>query len=250
MKAYAIAFACTLYSISASASQYKFSVPRVSISVAEQNRVHPAEAIGYAVFPHGVKVPAYAISVPTGVDETEDEYHAPDVDCGQMQCTFDMQLKPELATQLRAYHITGTNEWVLAPTSWTRWQGAIGANGNTVLVMSDASGKSNLSLYTVPACYGCGLDAASIYFADAARKNKLEYDSSYSSTNVPLHKVQKNPSTVLFQYQLPQQYKTDGVAKYHANSDDIFQSLKVSIAEKDIALARAMLNFFLITHPD
>lgn len=250
MKTYAVALSIMLSSITAYAEQYRFGVPRVSISATEQKRVHPVEAIGDAVFRGGVKVPAYAISVPTGIDDDEGQYHAPTVNCHKSKCHFDMQLDPKLAAQMRVYNITETNEWVLAPATWTRWQGAIGANGNTVLVMSDASGKSNLSLYVVPACYGCGLDAASIYFADAARKNKIEYDNSYSSTNVPLHKVQKNPSTVLFQYQLPQQYKTDGVAKYHTDSDDIFQSLSVSIAPENIALARAMLNFFLITHPN
>lgn len=248
MKTLSTATLLALCSITVHAEQYKFVLPKVSISTTEQKQVHPIESIGEAVFRNGVKVPAFAMSVPLGTDDEDGQYHAPTANCHKVKCVFDMKLDAKLAAGMKVYNISQSNEWLLVPASWTRWQGAIGVNGNTALVMSNPTGKSNLSLYTVPACYGCALDAASIYFPAAALENKKAFNNSYSSTNVPLQLVQKNTNTVFFQYQLPQQYKTDGIAKYNPGTDDLYQSLKVSMAPEEVAQVRAMLNFFLLIH--
>lgn len=248
MKAFSAAILLALCSVTAHAEQYQLMAAKVSISVAEQKQIHPVESIGEAVFRDGIKVPAFAMSVPHGTDDEDGEYHAPTANCHKVKCYFDMKLDAKLAAGMNVYNISQTDEWILVPTSWTRWQAGIGVNGNTALVMSNSTGKSYLSLYAVPACYGCALDAASIYFPAAAQENKKVFDSSYSSTNVPLQLIQKNPNTVFLQYQLPHQYKTHGVAKYNPGTDDLYQSLKVTMAAEEAAQARAMLNFFLLIH--
>lgn len=248
MNHFSITTLIALCSLTVHAEQYKFTAPQISISLNEQKQIHPVESIGEAVFQEGMRVPAYAISVPTGVDEEDDQYHAPTADCRKVKCYFDMKIDSKLAAEMRVYNITETNEWILAPASWTRWQAGIGANGTIAFTMADATGKSSLSFYASPVCYGCALGAASIYFPTAAKEFKKEFETDYNSTNVPLQRVQKNANTVLFQYQLPQQYKTNGVAKYNPNTDDLFQSLKVTVPPKDEILARTMLNFFLFTH--
>ncbi|TCM67060.1 uncharacterized protein DUF4850 [Acinetobacter calcoaceticus] len=243
---------CTLLGLSLLASssyatKYQLSTPQVTLSAAEQKATHPMTAIGQAVFRNGVKIPAISVSVPTGVDE-DDSPHSPSQNCQISQCFFDMKLDPQLASQFKAYHIADTDEWILAPATFTRFQGAIGVNGNTAIVMSSPDRKSNLSLYVVPACVGCALDAASIYFPQAARENKATFGTEYSGSNVPLKLVRPNKETVYFQYQLPQQYSTDGVAKFSDEADIYFQELNVTLAPHQKALASAMLNFFSLTH--
>ena len=76
------------------------------------------------------------------------------------QSAISQWIYQKLAASMRVYNIAETEEWTLAPAEWTRLKGAIGVNGNTVLALASADQKSNLSLYAVPACVGCGLDAA------------------------------------------------------------------------------------------
>lgn len=74
---------------------------------------------------------------------------------------------------MRVYNIAETDEWILAPAEWTRLKGAIGVNGNTVLALASADQKSNLSLYAVPACVGCGLDAATHFSRSCKAKSAV-----------------------------------------------------------------------------
>lgn len=231
------------------AKPYNFSPPAINISMAEQKAQHPITAIGQAVFRNGVKIPAYSISVPMGTDE-DDSPHLPTENCSITKCFFNMDVDPKLAEQFTVYHIADTTEWILAPRSFTRIKAAIGANGNTAVLMTTADQKSNLSLYVVPACVGCALDAASIFFPEAAKENKKQFDQVYSGTNVPLKIVRPNKHTAYYQYQLAAQYVTDGVAKFNMEGDTAFQQLSMSLSPPQKPLARLMLNFFSLTHPN
>lgn len=242
-----VAVGLSFFSTASFAEKYTFSPVRIDISVNEQRKMHPITAIGTAIFKNGVQVPAYSISVPMGMDET-DAPHRPTASCNKSKCYFAMDLPKKLAASMRVYNIAETEEWILAPAEWTRLKGAIGVNGNTVLALASADQKSNLSLYAVPACVGCGLDAATPFFPEAARQNHQLYGTKFSGTTPPVHIVRANQQTVYYQYQLKGQYQTNGVAKFRPNEDNIYDGLSVTVTSDKMEYARIMLNFFSLTH--
>ena len=242
-----VAVGLSFFSTVSIAEKYAFSPVRIDISVNEQRKTYPITAIGAAIFKNGVQVPAYSISVPMGMDET-DAPHRPTASCNKSKCYFAMDLPKKLAASMRVYNIAETEEWILAPAEWTRLEGAIGVNGNTVLALASTDQKSNLSLYAVPACVGCGLDAATPFFPEAARQNHQLYGTKFSGTTPPVHIVRANQQTVYYQYQLKGQYQTNGVAKFRPNEDDIYDRKSVTIASDKREYARIMLNFFSLTH--
>jgi hypothetical protein len=183
-----------------------------------------------------------------GTDETEEEIHKPTENCNSSKCYFAMDLPPNIASQMRVYNIAETNQWILAPAAWQRMQGYIGVNGNTVLTIASSDQKSNLSLYSVPACVGCALDAASPFFPEAAKENQKEYGAKFSGVSTPLHIVRANKKTVYYQYQLKGQYQTNGIAKFRLNEDNPYDDMSVDIPTDKIEYARIMLNFFALTH--
>jgi hypothetical protein len=241
------AFTLCFVSTFSFAEKHTFSPVKIDISVNEQKKTHPLTAIGTAIFKNGVQVPAYSISVPMGTDET-DEPHGPTASCHTPKCYFAIDLPKKLAANMRVYNIAETDQWILAPAEWTRLRGAIGVNGNTVLAIASADQKSNLSLYSVPACVGCGLDAATPFFPEAAKENQKTFGTKFEGIATPIHIVRANKQTVYYQYQLKGQYQTNGVAKYRPNEDNIYDGIKVTVAPDKMEYARIMLNFFSLTH--
>ena len=243
----AVAASLSFFSTASFAEKYTFSPVKIDISINEQRKMHPITAIGTAIFKNGTQVPAYSISVPHGIDET-DAPHRPTASCNKSKCYFAMDLPKKLAANMRVYNIAETDEWILAPAEWTRLQGAIGVNGNTVLALASAEQKSNLSLYAVPACVGCGLWAASPFFPEAAKESQKIYGTKFEGVATPIHIVRANKQTVYYQYQLKGQYQTNGVAKFRPNEDNIYDGLSVTVASDKMEYARTMLNFFSLTH--
>lgn len=230
------------------AEKYSFSPPRVKLSINQQKKIHPLTFIGQATFKNGVHVPAYSVSVPMGSDATDGEIHSPTNNCKSSKCYFAMDLPKDIASHMRVYNIAQTDEWILAPAEWTRMQGDMGADGNTALTITSSDQKSNLSLYSVPACVGCALDAASPFFPEAAREYQRSFGIKYSGVSTPLHIVRANKKTVYYQYQLKGQYQTNGIAKFRPDEDNPYDDMSVAVPADKIGYARIMLNFFALTH--
>ena len=225
-----------------SAAMYRFSADQVKISAKQQLHIHPIQANGFALLQNAVKVPIYKVGAPNGLDGS---ISIADRNC-KSGCRFNFKLSSDIATQFKIYQFPFDN-FVLVPKSWNRVEVQSGANGNTVINMQSPDGKSTLNIQEIPACYGCSIAAASIYFPEANRMNG-QNKQYYTSNNANLKTVRANAQTVYFQYQLPQHYKTDGVAKYRPQGDDLFNSIRVSLPDKDKKSASAILNFYSQLH--
>ncbi|ENV46318.1 hypothetical protein P255_00457 [Acinetobacter brisouii CIP 110357] len=240
--------AMSLLSTFSFAKKYNFTPAKVTLSVNEQKKRHPLTYVGQAVFKNGVHIPVYSISVPMGTDEKERQYHSPTVNCNSSKCYFAMDLPKDMASHMKIYNIAETGQWILAPASWSRMEGYIGADGNTIMTITSSDQKANLNLYDVPACVGCAMEAASPFFPEAAREYQRAFDIKLNTLSTPLHIVRANKKTVYYQYQLKDQYQTNGVSKYRPDEDNPYEEMSVTLPENQIAYARLMLNFFALTH--
>lgn len=222
---------------------YKFSADTVSISNKQQQQLHPVSQVGYASFKNNVKVPVFTIGVP---DTIEDGIRYNDTHC-KTGCYFNMSLNPQLASQVKVFNLIG-NGFILVPRQWNRFEAQLGVNGNAVFKIQSNDGKSTLMTYDVPACVGCGVDSASIYFPEANQRNKKVFQTFYTGNNANLKTVRANKETVYFQYQLPNHFQTNGVAKYRPNEDELFNMLRITLPKEQKELARQILNFYSLTH--
>lgn len=196
---------------------------------------------GFASFRNGVKIPVFTIKNISDTDLSGN----PSINCLKEKCYFPMEIEPNIAKNMKIY-IYSYDQWILVPKEWNNIEAIIGGNGNTVFSMSSPDQKSVLSMYDIPACFGCAITSASAYFPTAS-KYKAFY-IKYDSSNVPLNIVRPNDHTVYYEYQLPGKYKINGIARFYPESDNPFTSLKVGLPENQKKVARAMLNFYALTH--
>lgn len=225
------------------AEVYTLSVPVLHSHANERAKVHQWVNLGQAEFPTGIRIPAYGISIQNPVEDGLLRSFTP---CRATACTFGLKLNSAIAQQLALYQVAGVG-WFLAPRHWKTIEASMGPSGIAALTMFSPDGKQYLTLSDTSACVGCALTAASLFFKEAEQQAKKNEFGTYSRANVALKKVPLNPHTVLYSYQLPQQYRTDGVAKFSGMQADIvnFREMTVTLNPANQPLARAMLNFYV-----
>ncbi|WP_162626512.1 DUF4850 domain-containing protein [Acinetobacter sp. CFCC 10889] len=64
------------------------------------------------------------------------------------------------------------------------------------------------------------------------------FQTFYTGNNANLKTVRANKETVYFQYQLPNHFQTNGVAKYRPNEDELFNMLHIYLKNKRNSLGR------------
>ncbi len=70
----------------------------------------------------------------------------------------------------------------------------------------------------------------------------------YTSNNTNLKTVRANAHIVYSQYQLANYGQTNGVAKYRSESDELFNSMRVTVPNAQKQLTTVMLNFYSQLH--
>lgn len=225
---------------------YQFGFPKQQSTVAERARVHQWIPLGAAQFQEGISIPAYGITIE---DPIEEGLLKDFTFCQPVTCHFKFKLNAAQAQQLAVYQVQGLG-WFLAPRHWKTIEASMGPSEIAALVMFSPDGTQYLSMDDTSACVGCALTSASLFFqeaADEARKNDFWV---YGSSNVALKKILLNQQTIIYSYQLPAHYPSHGVAKFTGMQADIvnFRRMTVSLVPEEKALAKAILNFYLLTH--
>ena len=222
---------------------YQFQPDQVEIDVDTQQQRHQLHPAGFAEFKHNVRVPVFNVSV---LNPVKSGLLFPKQDC-KKGCQFKMTLDPSIAKQMKIYHI-GANGFYLVPEAWQSIEANMGVNGDLSLIMQSDDGNANLMVYQSAACISCALSHAAILFPAAARDYAAEYDIEYSGNNANLNIIYPEASTAYFDYQIAGRDKTHGVARYQHHPDRLYDSMRVTLPAADKAMARAMLNFFLLQH--
>lgn len=227
----------------ANAEVYTLGAPVLHSSAAERANVHRWVSLGQAQFPAGIRIPVYGITIQNPVEDGLLNTFTP---CRAKACVFNLKINPATAQQLALYQVAGIG-WFLAPRHWKTIEASMGPSGIAALTMFSPDGKQYLTLSDTSACVGCALNQASLFFKEAQQQAKQNEFVAYSRANITLKKVPLNRHTVLYSYQLPQRYRSDGVAKFSGMQADIvnFRQMTVTLNSANQPLAKAMLNFYL-----
>lgn len=242
---------------------YQFIYPKLHKTAAERARVHQWIRLGSARFEDGILLPAYGITIEDPLNENPiDKNHINKRDlnnnltqqgllknfstCQPKACNFSFKLTATQAQQLAVYQVAGLG-WFLAPRHWKTIEANMGPSGIAALVMLSPDRKQYLTMDNSSACVGCALSNASLFFPAAAGEARKNEFLGYEASNVALKKIPLNKQTVIYSYQLPAHYPSDGVAKFTGVQADIinFRKMTVSLTPEDKPLARRMLNFFI-----
>lgn len=147
-----------------------------------------------------------------------------------------------------AFHI-----WI-GPKGWTGHAGA-GVDGTTSTYLypvdgSDSSGP-RINYYVIPACVGCILSAAAVYFPDAMKgwDDEFNRDGKIPITVPPRLKVTRlSPTLVLYSLPDVNGLRVGGVAYYNSGgeeSDASFLSAQFAMRPQDSTLTTFLLNTFI-----
>jgi Domain of unknown function (DUF4850) len=198
------------------------------------------------------KVDTFAINLPVQVLMTSDGMSGDSLFKDQYPESTKVVAQHQLASQIGAYG-AAYKIWI-GPNGWTGQAGA-GVDGTVSAYLyplggSDSAGP-RINYYVIPACGGCILSAAALYFSNAMNEWNVEYnkDGKVPIKIPPGLKVTKlSPTLVL--YSLPDIHglTVGGVAYYDSGgeeSDASFLSAQFTMPAKDSVLTRFLLKTFL-----
>ena len=219
--------------------------PQFSENAIERKKSNRFYSLGDATFSHGIKIPAYGVTVQNPMDDGLLKDSEP---CTKKTCNFNFTLKAQDATQLKLIELPSIG-YVLIPRHWTDISAGTGANGTGSALIMSPNQKEAITLYNSSVCAGCGYPNASLYFPQLL-KQSVEYEyGGVQDRNKKLTLVYPLKTTAFFSYQIPNiSGKTHGVAKYIDDGDFNFVNIHLTLEQQNRHLATPILNFYNATH--
>ena len=155
------------------------------------------------------------------------------------------------AGQVAAYGVAGCV--ILAPIGWTG-SGLVGADGNTAAHLHATAAATivgSLTFSTIPACYGCAMTEASLYFPSVVKACRQAYPPG-TDCGPPLTMKRDFLKPGLLAYSLSP--TVNGVAEttlVHSALSQVFLFAmeQVSLPQADVPLETVSLNYFVSITP-
>lgn len=158
--------------------------------------------------------------------------------------------------QVAAYGVAGCV--ILAPVGWTG-SGLVAADGNSgahLHATASATIRGSLAFSTIPACYGCAMGEASLYFPSVVKACQQAYPPPYPPPGTicgpPLAMKRDFLSPGLLAYSLSP--TVNGVAETNLVQSataqvNLFAMEQVSLPQPDVPLETVLLNYFVSITP-
>lgn len=198
--------------------------------------------IGTATLTNGVTLPAYKVYFINALQAHNYVSQDPD------SLTIEQTINADDIDHLAAYFFA--DRWLLLPDKWKITSAMIAANGTQFISFAPPKLHGHFQYWTNnAACYGCGLDAASIFFANADAIHQSYYGASSLQKNIPtnINVVDIRPNTKAWRMRVKQQnlqQNIDGIIYWHEASGDSTH-IQLSLPAPYEPLVTPILNWYM-----